>query len=288
MIKMVVDSAADIPKSELEEYDIELLPFPIHIDGNEIIADKNLDHFEFYDMVEKCSDVPKTSQMSPQEIEDKFKSLGKENQIIYITLSAKASGTNNTANMIANQLNDEGYDITIIDSTMFSYTIGKAVVEAAKMAKEGKNKDDIIRYIEGVYERDTAYFMVDDLTFLKKSGRIKATSMVISKALDIKPILNINDGMVEAFRKVRGTKKALTALVDYIDERMDNPQENEIVVLNSRCDDKLEFVKNLIDERIKPKSVKCLSIGPIITSHVGVGVIGVYFKHKKKYTEYEN
>lgn len=288
MIKMVVDSAADIPNSELEELDIHMLPFPIHIDGKEIIADKNLDHFEFYDMVESCTDVPKTSQMSPQEIEDTFRSFGKEDSVIYVTLSGKASGTNNTANMIANQLNEEGFDITVIDSTMFSYTIGRAVVEAAKMAKEGKSKEEITAYIKEVYERDTAYFMVDDLTFLKKSGRIKATSMVISKALDIKPILNVNDGMVEAFRKVRGTKKALTALVDYIDERMDSPQENEIVVLNSRCDDKLEFVKGLIDERIKPKSVKSLSIGPIITSHVGVGVIGVYFKHKKKYTEYEN
>ncbi len=288
MIKMVADSAADIPKSVVEELNIEVLPFMINVDGKQIVADEKLNPKDFYDVVESCTETPTTSQMSPANIEDIYRKIGKDDTIIHITISGEASGINSTANIVAAQLNEEGYDITVIDSTMFSYTIGRALVEGARMAKAGATKEDVINHVTEVYNRDTAYFVVDDLTYLRKSGRIKATSMVVSKALDIKPILKINDGKVEAFRKVRGTKKALTQLVDFIEERMDSPEENEIIIFNSRCDDMLSFTVEQIKERIKPKAITTWDIGPIITSHVGVGVLGVYFKHKKKYTEYKD
>ena len=288
MIKLVTDMAADIPKSVAEELDIKVLPFMIHIDGKQILADINLSPEEFYDIVESSEEIPTTSQMSPADVEELYRSVGKENTIIHITISSKGSGINNTCNLVANQLNEEGFDITVIDSTMFAYVIGKVVVEAAKMAKNGASKQEIIDFAEESFERDTAYFLVDDLTFLRKGGRIKATAMVISKVLDIKPILNINDGLVEAFKKVRGTKKALNTLVDYIEERMDNPSENEVIILDSNAPDKVEIVEQLLRERVKPKDIKYAKIGPIITSHAGTGLVGVFFKHKKSYTEYEN
>lgn len=288
MIKLVTDMAADIPKSVAEELDIKVLPFMIHIDGKQILADINLSPEEFYEIVESSEEIPSTSQMSPADVEELYRSIGKENTIIHITISSKGSGINNTCNLVANQLNEEGFDITVIDSTMFAYVIGKVVVEAAKMAKNGAAKQEIIDFAKEAYARDTAYFLVDDLTFLRKGGRIKATAMAISKVLDIKPILNINDGLVEAFKKVRGTKKALSTLVDFVEDRMENPTENEVVILDSNAPDKVEIVEQLLRERVKPKDIKYAKIGPIITSHAGTGLVGVFFKHKKPYTEYEN
>lgn len=288
MIKLVTDMAADIPKSIAEELDIEVIPFMINIDGKQIVADINLSPQEFYEIVESCQEIPTTSQMSPADIENIYRGIGKENTIIHITMSAKGSGINNTSNLVANQLNEEGFDITVIDSTMFAYVFGCVVVEAAKMAKNGASKQEIIDFAKESFERDTAYFLVDDLTFLRKGGRIKATAMAISKVLDIKPILNINDGLVEAFKKVRGTKKALNTLVDYIEERMDNPSENSVMILDSNAPDKVEVVEQLVRERINPKSITYAKIGPIITSHAGTGLVGVFFKHKKSYMDYDN
>ncbi len=288
MVRIITDAAADITKEIAEELSIEILPFMIATQDRQIIADENLDLEEFYDIIETSAEVPTTSQMSPADIEDIYRRVGKESQILHITMSAKASGINNTSNMVASQLNDEGFDIVVYDSSSFSLAFGTAVIEAARMAKEGKSREDIIDYITSVYTRDTAYFLVDDLTQLKKSGRIKATTMAISKALDIKPILMVNDGLVEAFRKIRGLKKAITVLVDFIEERMDAPEENELLILHSRADDKVEIVEKMVRERINPKSIKCAKVGPVITTHAGVGVLGVYFKHKKAYTEYEN
>ena len=287
MIKIVTDSAADIPKSIAEELDIEILPFMINIDGKQIVADKNLTPQEFYKMVENCVEIPSTSQMSPADLEDIYRKIGAENTIIHITMSARGSGINNTSNIVAAQLNDEGFDITVIDSGKFTMIIGDTVIKTAKMARSGASKQEIIDFANENYARDTAYFLVDDLTFLKKGGRIKATTMAISKVLDIKPILFINDGLVEATRKVRGLKKSLSVLVDFIEERMENPEENEVMILDSDAPDKVEAIEEMIRERIKPKAITYAKIGPVITCHAGPGLVGVYFKHKKPYTEYD-
>ena len=111
--------------------------------------------------------------------------------------------------------------------------------------------------------------------------------MAISKVLDIKPIMMINDGLVEAFRKVRGLKKATSMLVDFIEERMDNPSEDEVMILDSDAPDKVEIVEQMVRERINPKKITYAKIGPVITAHAGTGLVGVYFKHKKPYYEYK-
>lgn len=287
MVKILTDSASDIPKATAERLDIKVLPFMIMLGEKQIVADLDLEPRDFYKMLDESEEFPSTSQMSPAELEDIYRDLGSENEIIHITISAKGSGINNTAQLVASQLADEGFDITVVDSTMFSLAFGKAVIKAAEMAKEGKSKDEILAYVGEVYSRDNAYFVVDDLTHLQKGGRIKATTLAISKVLDIKPILTISDGLVEAFRKVRGLKKAMSVLVDFIEERMDNPQDNEILILQSNAQDKVDVLEQMIKDRINPKEIEYADIGPIITSHAGTGVIGVYFKHKKPYTEYE-
>ena len=117
MIKIITDAAADISKEIAEELNIEILPFMIMSEGRQIIADENLDREEFYDIIEGSSEVPTTSQMSPSDIEDIYRRVGKDAEILHITMSGKASGINNTANMVAASLNDEGFDIVVYDST---------------------------------------------------------------------------------------------------------------------------------------------------------------------------
>ncbi len=288
MIKLMVDRAADIEPEIAKKYDIEVLPFTVNLDGKSMIADRDFDVEGFYKMVRESDSIPTTSQMSPGDVEAMYRKIGKENQIIYISISAKGSGINNTADMVASRLiEEEGFDITVINSEMFAMAIGYPVIEAAKLAESGAAKQEVIDFLTESFRRDTAYFVVDDLTFLKKGGRIKATTMAISSLLDIKPILMINDGLVEAYKKVRGLKKAMSIIVGYAEERMENPQENEIIILDTDAPDKVEIVEKLIRERVKPKNIIYSKIGPVITAHAGLGLIGVYFKHKKPYTSYE-
>lgn len=281
MIKIMTDLSADITKAVAEELDIAVLPFYINCGDESILADLDYTPEMFYEKFKTLEEMPSTSQATPALLEDMYRELGQENQIIHITIPANSSGIVNTARNVSAQLiEEENFDITIVDSSMFSYGIGANVIEAAKMAKSGASKEEIVAYLKERFETDKVYFIVDDLKYLQKGGRIKATTMVVSKVLDIKPILWSNDGMVEAFDKVKGLKRAISKMVDIAAEKMDDPENATIAVLHADAEDKAQMTVEMIKNKINPKEIKIEKVGPIITCHAGVGVFGIYFKHK--------
>lgn len=280
MIKIMTDMSADITKEQAEKYGIKVLPFYINFGDESILADINYTPGEFYEKFKSMEEPPSTSQATPDILEQMYRDLGKENQIIHITIPANSSGIVNTARMVAGGLADEGFDITIVDSSLYSYGIGANVIEAAEMAEKGATKDEIVAYLKERFAKDRVYFIVDDLTTLKKGGRIKATTMVVSSVLDIKPILYSNDGMVEAFAKVKGMKRAVARLVDCVEENIEDAQNTEICVLNADCPERAEMLKSMIAQRLGTDKFRMAEVGPIITCHAGVGVFGLYFKHK--------
>jgi len=282
MIKLIADVSADIPKDFAEKYGIEVFPFHITLGEKQIVADKNLVAQDYYEMLKSTDAFPTTSQLSPADIEDLYRKAGEGGRsVIHVTISSKGSGTFNTANLIANQLNEEGFDITVVDSHGYSLANGKPVMIAAEMIEKGSTKEEILAFLEDSYANDNIYFVVDDLEYLKRGGRIKATTMAISKILDIKPILKMNEGLVEAFMKVRGRKKALSTLVDIAEEKMDKPQLSEAVIVHSEMDESVEMLKEMLNDRLGVAEISVYDIGAIITSHTGVGVVGLWFRHKR-------
>ncbi len=287
MIRIMVDSSADLEPAIAAEYNIAVLPFMVRLGEKSILADVNFDPDEYYAILRESDEIPTTCQMSPADVEAIYRKLGENgDSIIHISISSNGSGLYSTSCMVAEQLKAEGFDITVIDSTMFSYIIANAAIEAAKMANAGESKEAIIAHLEQIFHQSTAYFVVDDLTYLQKGGRIKATTMVVGNLLDIKPILSVNDGLVEAYKKVRGLKRAMAVLADYAVERMDNPSENEVILLHSDALDKIEILQKMLEEKLHPKKISVHKLGPIITSHAGMGVVGIYFKHKEPYKTY--
>lgn len=283
MVRVIADFAADIPKNFVEEHNMQILPFYINAGDESILADINYTPEMFYDFLKQTDEIPKTSQSAPDMVESIFREVAKDKEpVVYVSISASASGVFNTASVIAESLKDEGFDITVIDSKSFSLGIGKPVMEAVLMAEKGASKEEIISFLTETYERDRVYFVVDDLTFLKKGGRIKATTAVIGELLDIKPILYSNDGLVEVYGKVRGLKKAISKIVDDVVENMDNPEENEIVVLDADADEKAEIMVKFLEKKVNPKKISRHKVGAVIACHAGLGVMGIYFKHKKK------
>lgn len=281
MIKIMTDLSADIPRELVDELDIAVLPFYINFGEESILADMDYTADMFYEKFKSLEEMPTTSQATPGILEDMYRDLGKDNQIIHITIPANGSGIVNTARNISNQLiEEEGFDITIVDSSMYSLGIGANVVEAARMAQKGATRDEIIAYLNERFEKDRVYFIVDDLKYLQKGGRIKATTMVVSKVLDIKPILWSNDGMVEAFDKVKGLKRAISKMVDIAAEKIDDAENATVYVLHADALKSAEITAEMIKNKINPKEVVIGKVGPVITCHAGVGVFGIYFKHK--------
>ena len=281
MIKIMTDLSADITKEMAEAYDIAVLPFYINCGEESILADLDYTADMFYEKFKSLDEIPATSQATPGILEDMYRELGKENQIIHITIPGNSSGIVNTARNVSAQLiEEEGFDITVVESSMYSLGTGVNVIETAKMAKNGATKDEIVAYLIERFEKDRVYFIVDDLKYLQKGGRIKATTMVVSKVLDIKPILWSNDGMVEAFDKVKGLKRAISKMVDIAAEKIDEAENATVYVMHADAEKSAELVAETIKTKINPKAVEMGKVGPIITCHAGVGVFGIYFKHK--------
>lgn len=282
MVKIMVDIAADLPKEYNKEHNIRVLPFYVNFGEESILMDENYDTRDFYEKMKSTDVIPRTSQASPEIIENMFKELSEGGaDVIYVSISKNASGVVNTATMIANQLNDEeGTNISIVDSKSFSMGIGLPVMEAVAMAEDGKSKDEIVKFLEDRFEKDRVYFVVDDLSYLKAGGRIKGTTAVIADLLDIKPVLYSNDGLVEVYQKVRGLKKATMKIVEEAVEKMDCPEENEIVLLGADADDKVQVAKAFLEKKVNPKKIGIYDVGPVIACHAGLGVFGIGFKHK--------
>lgn len=283
MIKTMTDLAADIPKDVALQHNIEILPFYINCENESILADINYTPQMFYKKFRELDEIPSTSQATPDILEEMYRKLGKDNTIIHVTISSNGSGIVNTARMLSERLNeDEGFDITVVDSRNYSYAIGASVVEAAEMAERGESKEKILDFLHTRYANDTIYFIVDDLKYLQRGGRIKATTMVISEILDIKPILKANDGLVEAFAKVRGIKKAISRLVDIAEENIEDPKNAVVYILHADAAENAALMEKAVRERIAPAEIRILEVGPVITCHAGIGVFGIYYKHKTK------
>jgi len=209
-IKIITDAGADLTLEQQRQYDIEVLPLRIYADGKEYLAGVDTFSDDFYALLDTLNDFPKTSQPTTAEFYDLFKKYTDDGtQVLMITLSSKASGLNNNANLAKSMILEENPDavIEVVDSYRYSYAYGMGVIEAAKLAKEGKTIPEIVKAVLELMESYTVYFIPNTLEYLEKGGRINKASLVFGNMLDIVPVLSLVDGTVSAVGKVRGRKK---------------------------------------------------------------------------------
>jgi len=281
-IKIITDAGADLTKNQQEEFDIDVLPLRIYADGKEYLAGVDTFSDDFYALLKTLKDFPKTSQPTTAEIYDMFKKYTDENiPILMITLSSKASGLNNNANLAKNMILEEKSDavIEIIDSERYSFTYGLAVIEAAKMAAAGSTMEEITNKCTELMESFTAYFIPSTLEYLEKGGRINKASLVFGNMLDIVPVLSLVDGMVSAVGKVRGKKKIAKKIFDYAISHHPETKGDVFYIPNGNLDTEANEIRALIKENFPGSEIIEYKVGPIIAAHIGP-VCGIYIRTK--------
>ncbi len=283
-IKIFVDTAADMREDIAKEKNIGIIRF-LSVFGEETyVTGTELSNEEFYKKLEEFGDIPKTSQTPYADMLDILSEAAKEYEtVIYFTISSKASGQFNTANMIVNEIKEENpnADIRIVDTERFSAFISRGAIVAAELADEGKSADDVIAAAKAEMDSWQAYILVDSLSYLEKGGRINKASAIIGTLLDIKPVLTVNNGLIEPLEKLRGKKKVFKKLVELIGENplFDGEKKEFIVVQSNRdyADQTIEAIKDEFSVDVFEE----YEIGPIVGTHIGPGTLGVLFRLKK-------
>lgn len=277
-VKILTDSACDLPQDLVREYDIEVIPLIVEMDGREHIDGKDINAQQVYDAI-RAGKVPRTNQTPAgifRQVFNECIDLGKS--CIYIAFSSKMSGTCQTGMMVAQQLVEQcpQADIEVVDSLCGSMGQGLVVLEAAKMAKEGKSKRQIIDRVIKLSRNMEHIFTVDDLEYLHRGGRVSRTSAFVGSLLNIKPLLHVKDGLMVPIEKVRGKNKAIKRVFQIMEERCTEICHTIGITHADDIQSALKL-KELIEETLGFKDIIVNVVGSVLGCHIGLGGVAVFF-----------
>lgn len=279
MTQLFTDTSANLPVEIIDEYGIEVVPFSYTIDGVEYIPEREFDGKAFYAAMRAGSAV-KTSMVNAGTFIEHFKTaLDAGKDVLYIGMSGGISGTANAALMAKQELDEEYPDrkIVVIDTLAASLGEGLFVIKAAEQLKDGVALDKIEENIRAQVPSMCQSFTVDDLKYLKNTGRVSGAAAIIGNVLSIHPIL-IGDyeGKIVVKAKVRGMKRTLDALAERYAELALSKTETIGIAHADNEEGKAYLVQRLRDKGL---TGKCLSVcyEPVTGSHVGPGTVALFF-----------
>ena len=281
--KIFIDSTGDLPKDLRDKYDIDYCPMIVTVDEKEVVASLDYDQGyslkQFYDVMREGRRIF-TSQVPDSVFLEKFTAALKEGQdILYIGCSSKLSASVLAGEKVAMKLRAEYPDrkIVVFDSRISCYGQGEMAIFASKFRSEGKSIDEVAAWLEANFNKFNQYATVESLSYLKRAGRVSATSAFFGNIFGVKPIL-ISDyiGQNLAIEKVKGTKQSLIFVASKIVEAGGDLTGKTIYIGHADALQQAEFVKGEILKLAPGTNIYIGPIGPIVGASTGPGTIGVY------------
>jgi DegV family protein with EDD domain len=276
-VRVVTDSACDLPPEVCEQLGIEVVPLTIRFGDSEYVDRKELTTDAFWQKLEGASVLPETAAPSVGAFEEAFRALHADGAdgIVCVNLSAGLSATMQSAQVAAKAL-DGLCPIEVIDSQNASMGIGNLALHAARRAAEGADVSTIASEVIDRRSRQRLFATLDTLEYLKKGGRIGGARAMLGSMLSIKPIITVIDGAVEEAGKVRTRSKALQFVIDKIPEG----NVETISVLHSAAVDLDSFIAK-VQPKVPGAEMIVGRIGPVVGVHVGPGAIGLTWIERK-------
>lgn len=271
-IKIITDSTAYITKEYAENENITIVPLN-YVFGDEIGKEPFPGEFDdFFERLRTTKLFPTTSQPSAGDFFEAFNQAFNEGyeSIVAILLSSKLSGTYNSAVLAKNML--ENKRITIIDSLNAAANLKFLVEEAVHMAKMGKTVEEITTHINTIKEKMHVYLTTDTLEYLSRGGRLSAVQATVGNILNIKPIIELQDGELKLLEKVRGKNKAISNLIDKLPENV-----TRIGICHVLDEENADKMKGALQKKFPQITISIDELGPVIGAHLGPKGIGICF-----------
>ncbi len=271
-IKIVTDSTADLSEDIIKDLEIHVVPLSISIEGETYLDRVDLSPEMFLEKMKASDELPKSSQPSAGVFAELYDELGKDgSKVISIHMTGDMSGTVRSAESAA-EITDT--DVTVVDSRFISRGLGFQVIEAAKLAREGKGVEEILKAITEIREKTQLYVVVDTLENLVKGGRIGKGKAMIGSLLNIKPIASLAGGEYTPVAKVRSHTQVVKFLVQQFMEDVKGKTIKGVGLCHA---DGLALAQNLKTKIAEKTGYDQFDIGhttPIISTHTGIGAIG--------------
>lgn len=283
-VKILSDSASDLPKEILEKYNIDILPIVIVKDDEQFLDGVSISPEKVYsDMREEK--IYKTAQIPPNVFKDKFEEYAKQGvQVIYLAFSSGLSGTYQTSTFVRESVLEDypEFDIDIIDTKAAALGFGLIVLEAAKLAQAGEKKSEIIKQVNFYKKNIEHIFTVDNMEYLFRGGRVTRTQAFVGGVLNIKPILNVEDGKLVPIEKARGVNKAYKTMINIMEDRLIDRNQTIGISHGDNLEGAIKL-KEMIKDRFGIDCFIINIIGCAIGAHVGPGTLTIVFFREKYY-----
>ncbi len=266
---VVTDSTTSLAPGVLERPDVRVVPLTFHFRADETYADKvDMSNEEFYERLRDSDDFPTTAQPAPGAFADTYEALSDYDDILVLTLSAEFSGTYDSALQAAGMVDRP---VHVLDTRSAEMGSGLILLEALRCIDEGGDFGEVRRAAERAVRGVRVLFAVGTLEYLAKSGRLGRAQRLLGAALDIRPVLRVEDGEVVPHKRTRGRKRQMAAIVEEVKPAAEAGRSlffGHVTApeLLSELAERLEVEEELVAE-----------IGGVVGSHVGPGAYGVAY-----------
>lgn len=274
-VAIVTDSTAYLPDDLVTTYNITVVPLVV-IWGTETLLDNvDIGPKVFYERLSKAKIMPSTSQPTVKSFADVYEKLHAEGyEILSLVLSAALSGTMDSATQAKAMVPDA--KVEVVDSKLTSVPLAYMALAAARAAKRGASMTECKQIAEEIREHAQVFFAVDTLEFLHRGGRIGGASRFLGTALNLKPILYLKDGKIEALERVRTSKKAHDRLIELIGDKVYGQTPiNMMGVVGANAEKSAKHLLDKIETRFSPREIMVANLSPVIGTHTGPGTVGV-------------
>lgn len=273
MIRVITDSAADLPPEVRTRLGITVVPLTVRF-GTETFTDGvDLDAASFWSRLQASSGLPETAAPSAGAFIEACEAQTAEGAdgIVIVSLSSRLSATHQAAVIAAE--NHRGAPVRVVDSRTVSMAQGLVAIAAAEAAASGPTLDDVVAAASAAVSRVDILVALDTVDFLRRGGRVGGAQAMIGGLLDVKPLLTVEDGVVAAAGRVRTRSRARAAIVDRASEQA---TASRMAVLHGGSDDVDEVVDAI--RAIVGEHVIVAELGPVVGTHAGPGTIGVAYQ----------
>jgi DegV family protein with EDD domain len=277
-VAIVTDSTAYLPEEVLKQYNISITPLSV-IWGDNVYRDGvDILPSDFYKRLANSKIMPTTSQVTPAVMQSKFESLLEQGyDVLGIFVSSKISGTFQSAVQARDLIAGSENKIALVDSLWTTMAMGMPVLTAARAANAGENLSECENIAKNACAHSGVLFVMETLEFMRRGGRIGGAQALLGSVLNIKPVLEMRDGVIEAVDKVRTKQKAIQRAVEVVSQRIKGKVPIRLAVTHANSEvDALSMLESARAE-LNPVETFFCPLSPVIGTHTGPGTVALNY-----------